>query len=274
MVALSSLVQKRDAVHAAAHSLGRERFNALAALAYALEAKDAYTRGHSARVSVYAQAIARRLRLGPAEMAVVVLGGELHDIGKIGVPEELLHKAGPLSPAEHRQVMMHTVIGERILSPLLSDWPELLGVVRWHHERVDGRGGPDGLRGGHIPLAARIVAIADAYDAMTSARPYRPARSVEEALAQLRAGRDTQFDSACVDAFLLEFGNRPAAGRAEPVARPGGRRPRLVRAAWSGPLPLSGNNGRVMPFDARRVARASRRPFPARSAGAASLVSP
>lgn len=175
-------------------------------LAHALEAKDAYTWGHSARVSVYATAIARELGLSEHEIAEIALGGELHDVGKIGVPENLLHKTGPLSPEEYRQVMEHTVIGTRILYPLLHGHPTVLNIVRSHHERMDGKGLPDSLPGEAIPLEARIVAVADAFDAMTSPRPYRSARPVFAALRDLEEGVGSQFDRDCVRAFVAAVG--------------------------------------------------------------------
>ncbi|MBI4421116.1 MAG: HD-GYP domain-containing protein [Gemmatimonadetes bacterium] len=173
-------------------------------LARSLDAKDAYTWGHSTRVSQYSVRIARGLGLGPPWCAAVALGAELHDVGKIGVPRELLQRPGPLTPSEHRQVMQHTVIGEGMLRPVFPDHSEVLGVARWHHERVDGRGFPDGLRGEWIPLPARIVAVADAFDAMTSERPYRPPLSLDAALAELEASAGTQLDARCVDAFVRE----------------------------------------------------------------------
>lgn len=189
-------------------------------LAHALEAKDEYTWGHSARVSAYAMAIARELGLPAEEMAAVSLGGELHDMGKIGVREEVLHKAGPLSPEEYLHLMEHTVIGTRILYPLLQDYPVVLNIVRSHHERVDGTGLPDGLAGTAIPLDARIVAVADAFDAMTSPRPYRPPLPIAAALRELEDNAGSQFDGDCVRALRAVIARRPL-----------GRRP-LEAEAW------------------------------------------
>jgi putative two-component system response regulator len=175
------------------------------ALAQALEAKDAYLRGHSLRVAEYATGIARQLGLGEGTIATISLGGRLHDIGKIGVSEEVLHKPVGLTPAEYRHVMEHTTIGARILRPLLHDDPEVIGIVRSHHERLDGKGLPDGLRGDAIPSAARIVAVADAFDAMTHDRAYRPALPVERAFEELRACRGVQWAPEAVDGFLDAF---------------------------------------------------------------------
>jgi putative two-component system response regulator len=175
------------------------------ALVEALEAKDAYTRGHSRRVAFYASAIARRLALDPETIDTIGLGGELHDIGKIGVSEEVLHKAKKLTDAEYRHVMEHPVIGYHILGPLLRDVPGALGIVRSHHERLDGKGLPDGLKGDAIPFEARIISVADAFDAMTSVRPYRPSLSVTDALAELARMKGVQFDAMAVDAFTAAF---------------------------------------------------------------------
>jgi response regulator RpfG family c-di-GMP phosphodiesterase len=175
------------------------------ALVEALEAKDAYTRGHSRRVAFYASAIARRLALDPDTVDTIGLGGELHDIGKIGVSEEVLHKGTKLTDAEYRHVMEHPVIGYHILGPLLRDTPGALGIVRSHHERLDGKGLPDGLKGDTIPFEARIVSVADAFDAMTSVRPYRPPRSAADALAELERMKAVQFDPMAVDAFTAAF---------------------------------------------------------------------
>ncbi len=171
-------------------------------LAHALEAKDAYTQGHSARVSAYAGRVARELAIAEADVQLIELGAELHDIGKIGVREAVLHKPARLTDEEYRHIMEHTVIGARILSPLLKHAPQVLAVVRSHHERLDGRGLPDGLVGEQIPFPARVVAVADAFDAMTTGRPYRPPRTVRDALNELRMGVGTQWDRSVVEAFF------------------------------------------------------------------------
>lgn len=177
----------------------------LRSLAEALEVKDSYTWGHSTRVSQYAMAIAHELAherpLSEALLEQLELGSRLHDIGKIGVREAVLNKPGPLTDAEYAHIMEHPVIGWRLLAPLLTDMPHALAVVRSHHERVDGEGVPDRLAGDDIPLVARITAVADSFDAMTSGRPYRDGMSVGDALAELERCAGTQFDPACVRAF-------------------------------------------------------------------------
>jgi putative two-component system response regulator len=172
----------------------------LQSLAEALEVKDRYTHGHSLRVATYSTSIARAL--GIEELREIELGGKLHDIGKIGVREAVLNKSGPLTDAEYEHIMTHPAVGWRILSPLLGDMPLALGIVRSHHERFDGRGMPDGLREHDIPLEARIAAVADTFDAMTSARPYRPGVPVAATLAEIRRGAGTQFDPKVVEGFL------------------------------------------------------------------------
>ncbi len=170
-------------------------------LARALEAKDPCLRGHSVRVSRYAVATAKRLSLDDAAVEQIRIGGELHDIGKIGTREAVLQKPGALTEDERHQICAHPVLGERMLAPLARESPGVLRVVRSHHERVDGAGFPDGLEGEAIPLEARIVAVADAFDAMTSERPYRAPRAPAAALHELRAVSGTQLDAEAVDAF-------------------------------------------------------------------------
>ena len=174
-------------------------------LARALEAKDAYTRGHSIRVSRYAVATAEMLGFDAAALEAIRLGGELHDIGKIGMQEAVLHKPGRLTAEEFRQVIEHPAAGERMLSPLARESPAVLRIVRSHHERIDGAGFPDGLSGERIPFEARIVAVADSFDAMTTRRPYRESRSPAAALDELQRVAGTQLDPSAVDAFARAF---------------------------------------------------------------------
>jgi response regulator RpfG family c-di-GMP phosphodiesterase len=172
-------------------------------LAEALELKDPYTRGHSIRVSHYSTVIARSMGFDGEMLRQIELGGHVHDIGKIGVRESVLNKADKLTADEYEHIMTHPVLGWRILAPLLGDTPNALNIVRSHHERFDGRGVPDGLVGGDIPLEARIAAAADALDAMTSGRPYRASEmTLEMAVEELRRNAGTQFDPAVVDAVV------------------------------------------------------------------------
>lgn len=179
--------------------------NGVQTLVHALEAKDAYTSGHSARVSRYAVKTAIQLGYTAERLEQVRLGGELHDIGKIGTREDILHKPGPLSPEEFQHVKGHAALGERILAPFLTESPTVLGIVRSHHERLDGQGFPDGLSGNQIPREARIVAVVDAFDAMTTNRAYRAPRTPADALDELRRCAGTHFDPEAVEAFLRAF---------------------------------------------------------------------
>jgi putative nucleotidyltransferase with HDIG domain len=183
---------------------------AIRALAAALDARDPYTAGHSERVSALSVEMGRALRLGEIELDTLRLGGLLHDIGKIGVPDGVLRKPSTLSTSEFELIRAHPVIGARILRsiPFLA---RHLPIVELHHERPDGQGYPYGLTADAIPLAARIVHVADAYDAMTSARAYRPARLPHEAIAELQRGAETDFDRASVDALVSSLPRLPAA---------------------------------------------------------------
>jgi len=171
-------------------------------LAEALELKDPYTRGHSIRVSRYGVAISRVLGIDDATIRNIELGGQLHDIGKIGVREDVLNKPGPLTKEEYQHIMTHPVLGWRILRPLLGDDSVALNIVRSHHERIDGKGVPDGLGGDEIAREARIIAVADAFDAMMSRRPYRKGLSYADTLDELKRMSGTQFDGQVVDAFF------------------------------------------------------------------------
>jgi len=173
---------------------------AIESLSSALEAKDDYTRGHSERVSHIAGALARGLAVVPRELRRVRLAARLHDIGKIGVREGILSKSGALTEEEYRQVQTHPVVGEHILAPVLLD-ADTVRMVRHHHEHYAGGGYPDGLRGSAIPLGARVLAVADAFDALTSDRPYRSRLSPEAALDVLRGGAGVQWQPTLVEAL-------------------------------------------------------------------------
>jgi len=206
-------------VQAQARRIEQQFLGGVQALAEALEAKDPYTHGHSVRVSEYATAIARRLDLPAHVVRAVTLGARLHDIGKIGVREEILTKPARLTPDEYAHVMTHPAVGWRILSAMVMDQPELLNIVRHHHERMDGEGLPDRLMGPDIPLEARIVAVADSFDAMTSGRRYRDdgGKLLPEAIRELHRCVGTQFDADCVAAFCeaLEQGDVALPSRAD-----------------------------------------------------------
>jgi putative nucleotidyltransferase with HDIG domain len=170
-------------------------------LARAVDYRDAYTANHAKRVTDYALLLADALRLSARERCVLKIGALLHDVGKVAIPESILCKPEPLTPSEIDLVRAHPVTGCIMLQsiPALA---AVLPIVRSHHERWDGRGYPDGLAGAAIPRLARLVAIADTFDAMTSDRPYRLALAVENALDQIAGGAGTQFDPELADAFV------------------------------------------------------------------------
>jgi putative nucleotidyltransferase with HDIG domain len=170
------------------------------ALVATLDARDQYSAGHSAAVAVYARDIAARLGLTEQQRELAHLCGLVHDIGKVGLPPGLLEKPGPLTPEERELMEEHSAIGERILQNV-EDYSEIAEIVRHHHERIDGQGYPDRLRANEIPLLSQIIAVADAYNAMTSKRPYRDAMPSGIARVRLARGVGTQFDTSVVAAF-------------------------------------------------------------------------
>jgi putative nucleotidyltransferase with HDIG domain len=180
--------------------LERANISFATALVATLDARDRYTAGHSAAVAIYARDIASRLGLTQDQQQLAHLCGLVHDIGKIGLPAGLLEKPGALTLEERRQMEEHSAIGERILAKV-DDYAEIAKIVRHHHERIDGMGYPDGIAGDEIPLISRIIAVADAYNAMTSDRPYRDAMPSRVARMRLAQGVEGQFDTTIVAAF-------------------------------------------------------------------------
>jgi putative nucleotidyltransferase with HDIG domain len=206
-IALQRLIhlyqQQREAVsdlEEANVRLERASLSFATALVATLDARDRYTAGHSAAVAVYSLDIAARMGLSDEDQQLIHLCGLVHDIGKIGLPAGLLEKPGALTLEERRQMEEHSVIGEKILTNV-DDYAEIAHVVRHHHERVDGLGYPDGLSGQEIPLPARIISVADAYNAMTSDRPYRDAMPSRVARLRLAQAVESQFDTTVVAAF-------------------------------------------------------------------------
>ena len=173
------------------------------ALAAAVEAKDPFTEAHTQRVADSARAVGARLGLGPSQLETLYRGGLIHDIGKIGIPDAILLKPGPLTADEQVTMHLHPIIGETIVAPLRSG-AGLLPIIRNHHEHWDGTGYPDRLAGTSIPSLARIVAVCDAFDALVNDRPYRARKTVEEALVTLRAGAGRQWDPTVVDLFAAD----------------------------------------------------------------------
>lgn len=183
------------------YNLKKEMENTVHSLAAAIEAKDPYTKGHSTRVAQYSTEIAAKLELPLEQLEAIQMAGLLHDIGKIGVKEEILLKKGNLSPGEFKLIQEHPLISIKILEPLEFS-PTIIHAIRQHHERWDGKGYPDGLAGENISLEARIISVADAYDAMTSNRPYRLALQQEKVLSELATGATKQFDPQIINTFL------------------------------------------------------------------------
>lgn len=174
----------------------------ITSLANAIEGRDAYTRGHVERVSTYAVEMGRRVGVPADDLAVLRIGGVVHDIGKVAVPDHILNKPGKLTDEEIAIVQRHPVVGHDILQPLRT-FRRVLPLVRWHHERPNGRGYPDGLRGDEVPLLARIVAVADVFDALNTARSYRPAFPPPQCRAiLLKASADGDLDAELVTVLL------------------------------------------------------------------------
>ena len=170
-------------------------------LAEAIDAKDSYTNGHSGRVAAYSREIARRAGYSLKAQNEIFMMGLLHDVGKIGVPDAVINKPGKLTEEEYARIRNHPVMGARILKTI-REMPKLVTGARWHHERYDGRGYPDGLKGTEIPEEARMIGVADAYDAMTSNRSYRGSMPQAQVRAQIAGGRGTQFDPGFADIML------------------------------------------------------------------------
>jgi putative nucleotidyltransferase with HDIG domain len=177
----------------------------MAALCQAVETKDFYTRGHSERVSRGATLLARQIGMGAERVEAIRYAGMLHDVGKLGVPTKVLQKTGPLTEEELAAIQLHPMRGLEIVRQI-GFLTEALDGIMHHHERMDGKGYPMGLAGDEIPEFARVIAVADAFDSMTSTRSYRGARSVEEAVAELRKCSGMQFDPMLVDAFIAALG--------------------------------------------------------------------
>jgi len=192
--------QTTDQLRVANERLERANLSFATALVAGLDARDQYTAGHSAAVAVYARDIAARLGLSEHGQQLAHLCGLVHDIGKVGLPAGLLEKPGALTLEERRRMEEHSAIGERILAKV-DDYSEIAHVVRHHHERMDGNGYPDRLPGEEIPVVSRIIAVADAYNAMTSGRPYRDAMPSRVARFRLAQAAGTQFDTTIVAAF-------------------------------------------------------------------------
>lgn len=173
----------------------------LEALARTIDAKDKYTNGHSERVAIYSRMIARKLGLSPDEQEEIYYMGLLHDIGKIGIPHDLISKTSGLTDEEYSVMKSHPIVGYDILSEI-SSMPELAMAARWHHEHFNGGGYPDGIAGDEIPFPVRIIAVADSYDAMASNRSYRQYLPQDVVRAEIMKNSGTQFDPAVAQAMI------------------------------------------------------------------------
>jgi putative nucleotidyltransferase with HDIG domain len=182
-------------------SLREAFFETVQILVEVVEKKDSYTAGHARRVAIYSTAIGEELGLTKTELTKVKLAALLHDIGKIGIQDEILLKKGKLTNEEYESIKKHPVLGAELLENI-TQFKDIVPYVRSHHERYDGRGYPDGIHKENIPLVSRILAVADSFDAMTSNRPYRPTMNREYAFGELKKNASTQFDPIVVEAFL------------------------------------------------------------------------
>ncbi|MEW5814420.1 MAG: HD domain-containing phosphohydrolase [Spirochaetota bacterium] len=186
--------------------LSRAYLDTVHALVNALEARDPYTHGHTTRVTIIAKAIARRLELEEEDLFALEIGALLHDLGKIGIPDAVLQKPGPLEQNEFHLIKEHPRMGELILKNI-EYLERSIPSILYHHERFDGKGYPKGMTGNRIPLFGRIIAVADSFDAMISDRPYRQRMSIEKAVSELKKGAGSQFDKEVVDAFIVVWEN-------------------------------------------------------------------
>jgi diguanylate cyclase (GGDEF)-like protein/putative nucleotidyltransferase with HDIG domain len=201
-----SLAEQEDL--ASTEQLPSAVVDTVTSLALAVDAKDPYTQGHSQKVSKYALMLAQALGLGPAEEEEMRLAGLLHDVGKVGIPEAILNKAGPLDATEWETMKGHTRLGAQLLEPLRT-LDRIQQMVLHHHEFYDGSGYPDALNGEQIPFGARIIAIADAFDTITSDRTYKKARSADDAFTELERCSANQFDPQLLSVFIETLRQQP-----------------------------------------------------------------
>lgn len=198
----SSLLQLQNRELGEAYASLRQTYmGTIDAMRQMVDAKDLYTRGHSDRVSFYAVKIAEAMHRDEASRERLRVAGLFHDIGKVGIPDSILQKNGKLTTEEYAQIKQHPSLGKKMLSSI-SAFNDILCIVECHHERYDGRGYPHGRKGTEIPEEARIISVADSFDAMTSKRTYRDSLNLFEAVWELKNGRGTQFDPQVVDVFL------------------------------------------------------------------------
>ena len=201
---LEKLVEERTAkLQHAYRTLKKAHLDSVKVLAEAIDAKDPYTRGHSERVGRMSLSIANHLDFAEGRLEVLEYGALLHDIGKIGIKDEVLQKPGPLSAGEYQYIQEHPLIGAKIVEEI-DFFKDKIPMIRHHHEHFDGSGYPDGLIGEAIPLEARIITVPDAFDAMASLRPHRKALPLQDILVELEKGKGRQFDPKILEIFLRE----------------------------------------------------------------------
>lgn len=199
---LAREVEKKTQIVKEQHEkLERISMQIVRTLSGAIDAKDTYTNGHSNRVAEYAREIAKRAGFGAKQQNDIYMMGLLHDVGKIGIPEAIINKPSGLTDEEYQLIQTHPLMGAQILSNI-TDFPQLSVGARWHHERYDGKGYPDGIAGEDIPTEARIIAVADAYDTMSSRRSYRDVLPQDVIRSELEKGKGTQFDAEYADIML------------------------------------------------------------------------
>jgi putative nucleotidyltransferase with HDIG domain len=194
--------------------------NALEAFANAIDVKHVDVRGHSLRVGRYSQAIGEALGMDPNDAASLRSAGYLHDIGQVAIDRRLFEKTSSLDPQELREMKDHTVVGHQIVSHVQFPWPQIPEIVRWHHERADGSGYPDGIRGDEIPMAVRIVSLADTFDAMTTERPYRKRLPIGSALQELIRLTPQKYDAEALQALLIQIRRDAVRSNRTPVLEP------------------------------------------------------
>jgi HD-GYP domain-containing protein (c-di-GMP phosphodiesterase class II) len=222
---LHKLEEAHEELRGAYEQTIRYYLNTVRGMASALEARNQYLRFHSSQVAKCARSLGREMGLADEEVECLEIGGLLHDFGNIGVRVEILNKEGNLTPEEYEHVKTHTTAAEKILEPI-GKLETVVKYIRHHHERMDGKGYPDGLKGAQIPLGARILAICEAFVAMTSERPHRHALDRDNALQELLRGAGTQFDPTLVPRFVGLVRRGGTAGPPRSGAAPAGGAPR------------------------------------------------
>ena len=198
---MNSIEKQNNELKNTEPKLDQAYLDAIETLRYTVDAKDSYTKGHSERVSEYSVLLGKKLGINSDDIYVLRIGGLFHDIGKIGIPDSILTKTEKLTDEEYEQIKQHPLIGAQMLSNA-SIFSDIIPIVKHHHEKYDGTGYPDHLKGEEIPYMARIVSVADAFDAMASRRPYRNNVEIQKIISEISNNKHTQFDPSIADALL------------------------------------------------------------------------